>query len=119
MVRSYRRDKNGRFAGGISTAPRAIKTGLAKSVAPRGTISKRKNARANNRDFYGDMKPGERVREKVGGTSPWIMRERPRRLPGRPQAPSRIGKRLDDSYGAAGGKTRNSRRLPRRAMKAR
>ena len=116
MARTYRRDANGRFAGGVSAAPRRMRTGLARTVAPAGTVSKRKGSRAMNRDFRDGLKPGEKVREKIGGTDPWILRDRPRRLPGGPKAPSRLQKGLDDVIRKAPGAvmTRRSRRRPRR-----
>jgi len=115
MARTYRRDSSGRFAGGVSAAPRKMRTALARTVAPVGTVAKRKGSRAANRDFRDGLKPGEKVKEQIGATSPWILRDRPRRLPGGPKAPSRLQKGLDDVIRKAPGAvmTRRSRRRPR------
>ena len=83
MARTYRRDARGRFSGGASTAPRTLKTALARTVVPQGTIAKRKDSRALNRDA--DKGP-----EQIGNVGPWILRQRPRRLPGSPLAPAKL-----------------------------
>jgi hypothetical protein len=108
MARTYRRDASGRFAGGVSTAPRTMKTRLARTVAPQGTISKRRASRDTNRDSY-------KGKEEIGNLGPWILRNRPRRLPGSPLAPARLQKMADDSFGAvpSAGRRRTGRRARR------
>jgi hypothetical protein len=84
MARRYSRDARGRFSGGGSgTAPRTMKTKLARTVAPQGTIAKRKASREINRDAY-------KGKEEIGNVGPWILRKRPRRLPGGPLAPAKL-----------------------------
>jgi hypothetical protein len=108
MARTYRRDARGRFSGGVSTAPRTLKTALARTVAPQGTIAKRKDSRALNRDA--DKGP-----EQIGNVGPWILRRRPRRLPGAPLAPAKLQKMGDDTFSAVkgAGKRRRSARTRR------
>jgi hypothetical protein len=105
MARKYRRDPSGRFSGGVSAAPRTLKTALARTVAPRGTISKREDSRDLNRDA--DKEP-----EQIGNVGPWILRQRPRRLPGSPLAPAKLrtgGDGVVRTVAAAGKRRRGAR----------
>lgn len=106
MARKYSRDARGRFSGGGSgTAPRTMKTALARTVAPRGTISKRKDSRDLNRG-------ADRGPEQIGNLGPWILRQRPRRLPGSPLAPAKLRTGRDGTVkpvAAAGMRRRGTR----------
>jgi len=108
MARTYRRDARGRFSGGVSTAPRTMKTKLARTVAPQGTIAKRKASREVNREAY-------KGKEEIGNVGPWILRQRPRRLPGSPLAPARLRGNADGTASpiAAAGKRRRGARTRR------
>jgi hypothetical protein len=108
MARTYRRDARGRFSGGASTAPRTMKTKLARTVAPQGTIAKRKASREVNRDSY-------KGKEEIGNVGSWILRQRPRRLPGSPLAPAKLQKMGDDTFSAVkdAGKRRRGARTRR------
>ena len=110
MARTYRRDANGRFAGGVSAAPRTLKTALARTVAPQGTIAKRKASRDLNRD-------APKGKEEIGGVGPWILRDRPRRLPGGPLAPAKLRGSANGTVRpvASAGKRRRSARTRRSA----
>ena len=108
MARTYRRDARGRFSGGVSTAPRTMKTKLARTVAPQGTIAKRKASREVNREAY-------KGKEEIGNVGPWILRQRPRRLPGSPLAPAKLRGNADGTASpiAAAGKRRRGARTRR------
>lgn len=105
MSRTYRRDASGRFAGGVSAAPRTMRTALARTVAPQGAIAKRKASRMANRD-------APKGKEEIGGVGPWILRDRPRRLPGGPLAPAKLRRGSDGAVRpvASAGKRRRSAR---------
>lgn len=109
MARTYRRDANGRFAGRISAAPRTLRTNLMRTVAPQGTISKRKDSRDLNRDAPKD-------KEQIGPRGPWILGNRPRRLPGSPLAPAKLKTSADGTIRPveAAGKRRRGARTRRR-----
>jgi hypothetical protein len=112
MARTYRRDKNGRFSGGggrASIAPRTMRTSLARTTAPQGTISKKKSSREANRDSY-------KGKEEIGNVGRWILRERPRRLPGGPLLPAKLRKYADDSVSAV--KSAGMRRRSARTRRA-
>ncbi len=109
MARTYRRDARGRFSGGGSgMAPRTLKTRLARTVAPQGTISKRKASREVNREAY-------KGKEEIGNVGPWILRQRPRRLPGGPLAPARLRGNADGTASpiASAGRRRRGARTRR------
>jgi hypothetical protein len=108
MARRYRRDAQGRFAGRASAAPRAMRTKLARTVAPFGTISKRRSGRELNRDAY-------KGKEEIGNVSQWIGRSRPRRLPGSPLAPAKLQQSADGRFSpvAAAGRRRRGVRTRR------
>ena len=109
MAPTYRRDANGRFAGRGSAAPRTMKTRLARTVAPQGTISKRKSGREANRESY-------KGKEEIGNVGPWILRNRPRRLPGSPLAPAKLRETRSGEVTpvAAAGQRRRGARTRRR-----
>lgn len=110
MARSYRRDAQGRFSGGASAAPSTMRTKLARTVAPLGTISKRRSSRELNRDAY-------KGKEEIGNAGEWIGRRRPRRLPGSPLAPAKLRKSSSGKVGAiaAAGRRRTGARARRTA----
>lgn len=85
-----------------------MRTALARTVAPQGTIAKRKASRMVNSD-------APKGKEQIGSTGPWILRDRPRRLPGGPLAPAKLRRGADGAVRpvASAGKRRRSARTRR------